>query len=485
MRNIFHLRKPQAIWELFGTQEPSEGTESASVVATPDTRTRRFMTLVSKCALVIVATLLLPACTSERRSAALIGESNVVVIVIDTLRADHLPFYGYEKDTAPFLRSIADKGVVFERAIAGCSSTGPAMATVFTSLYPSQHGLITGVLATQRLVKVNPSIRINRIPEQLKTLGQYFKEAGYRTFGVADNLNISEQQGFTKGFDKFATYRYNGAATVNKTLWEWAPEIMAGGKYFLYVHYMDPHAPHFRRKPWFEKGATREQSILNAYDSEIRYTDEHIRALFEKFNLQENTLVLVLADHGEEFGDHGGSGHGKTLYREVIHVPYVLYHPALPPRRVSEFVHTIDTVPTLAELVGIAKEPHWVGVSLAPLAKGMPAKNLDLDGRPVFSQLLRRPEHEKDPKESVVHQRHHLIVTPKREGGGAREELYHLDTDFSEQRDLASEMPEVTVNIGKNFADLHDESKRVKAEEIEIPLDDEAIKSLKTLGYLE
>lgn len=414
-------------------------------------------------------------------------DSNVVFIVVDTLRADHLPLYGYPKDTAPFVTSLRSHSVIFDRAISACSSTGPAMASVFTSLYPSQHGLITGILATQRLVKSNPenpTIKISRIPVPLKTLGQYFKEAGYRTFGVADNLNISEQQGFTKGFDKFATYRYEGAPTVNRTLREWSSEIKAAGRYFLYVHYMDPHAPYHRRKPWFVKGASRAESTLNAYDSEIRYADEHISELFEMFNLDRNTLVVFLSDHGEEFGDHGGSGHGKTLYREVIHVPLFFYHPSFTETRVTEVVHTIDVLPTLASVLGLATDAHWVGKSLEGFIPGSAQQRFAADSRPVFSQLLRRPEHEKDPKESVIHERHHLIVTPKRDGRIV-EELYQLDEDFVEQVDLAAARRDIVQGLAGKFRELHEKKPGIQAEEVDLPLDADAIRSLKTLGYLE
>lgn len=431
-------------------------------------------------------TLLLAACSSDQeRRAREIASSNVVVVVVDTLRADHLPLYGYAKDTAPFITALGKRSIVFDRAFSACSSTGPAMASVFTSMYPSQHGFITGFFATKRLINADPRVRISRIPSGIVTLGQRFKEAGFRTFGVSDNLNISAEQGFTKGFDRFVTYRYRGAPVVNHTVLEWKEELLdrSKGRYFLYVHYMDPHVPYHKREPWYEEGRNRRESLVNAYDSEIRYADEHIRLLFSELDLERDSIVVFLADHGEEFGEHGRRGHGKALYRESIHVPLFFYHQALQPRRVNEIVHTIDVLPTLASMLGWAPDQTWVGQTLEPFWQaGMPRP--DYQERALFSQLLRRPEQVEDAKEAVVHQDHHLIVSTQK-GQTPTEELFNLNDDFSESHNLAAEMPEVRRALGAKFAELHDTARQVAAEDVEIHLDREAIKSLKTLGYLE
>ena len=143
---------------------------------------------------------------------------NVVVIVIDTLRADHLPLYGYAHPTTPFLSELARDGIVFDRAYSTSSWTAPATASLFTSLYPFQHGVVTGMVATLRARRLDPTITLNAIPGEATTLPEIMRRAGYRTFGVADNLNICAAEGFDQGFDEFRSYNDRGAAAVNAPL---------------------------------------------------------------------------------------------------------------------------------------------------------------------------------------------------------------------------------------------------------------------------
>ncbi len=210
---------------------------------------------------IILVSCLFAGCNSQsnKLSKSVAPSQNVVVILVDTLRADHLPFYGYKKDTAPFLSSLAKKSIIFDRAFSACSYTAPAVASVFTSLYPSQHGVITGHFANIRLQKKNQTVTFDRIPEELTTLAEEMKNAGYKTYGVADNLNITTEMGFTQGFDKFSTFRYEGAPKVNETVKSWAAELNSGGKYYLYIHYMDPHEPYNERAPWFTSSTDQKE----------------------------------------------------------------------------------------------------------------------------------------------------------------------------------------------------------------------------------
>jgi arylsulfatase A-like enzyme len=154
---------------------------------------------------------------------------NVVLIVIDTLRSDHLPFYGYKKNTAPFMSDLARQSVVFKNAFSASSWTSPATASIFTSLYPFQHGVLLGLMAILKANAEDPSIRVNRIPEEIETLPEVMKKNGFRTYGVSDNLNIGIKQGFTQGFDRFETFNYNGAPRVNDVL-KSKPEMDRKGK---------------------------------------------------------------------------------------------------------------------------------------------------------------------------------------------------------------------------------------------------------------
>ena len=156
--------------------------------------------------------------TSVALAAAVLGASscdnqqevrpNIVLIVIDTLRPDHLPFYGYDRDTAPFLSSLAEGGVVFERVHSTSSWTAPATASIVTSLNPLQHGVLTGFRMVASLRKIDPTITLNRIPAEVTTVAEVLQEAGYSTYAVTDNINICREEGFEQGFDRFWNYDY-------------------------------------------------------------------------------------------------------------------------------------------------------------------------------------------------------------------------------------------------------------------------------------
>ena len=351
---------------------------------------------------ICVFLVLLASCGCTKKSNEINGISdyshdNVVVILIDTLRADHLPFYQYTKNTAPFLNELAQQSVLFENAIPASSTTAPSAASLFTSLYPSQHGVITGFVAHKKLLEAGGGqITLNRIPERLPTIGKEFKEAGYKTYCVADNPNISHVMGYDQGFDKFEDFRYKGATVVNDTLKGWAPEMQKGGRYFLYLHYMDPHEPYHKQKPWYQDSPDSRQRTINAYDSEISYADQHIREMFDLFGWKDNAFVVFVADHGEEFWDHGERGHGKTLYREVTRVPFLIYHRSLVPRRIAAQVQLLDVLPTLAEMLQLQKSDNWMGQSLVPFLRGEQMRD-----RFVFLELLRSPERPRPSRRSA------------------------------------------------------------------------------------
>jgi choline-sulfatase len=189
----------------------------------------------------------------------------------------------------------------------------------------------------------------------------------------------------------------------------------------------------------------------------------------------------VLSDHGEEFKDHGRTGHGKSLYREVIHVPFIFRHPALAPRRVAESVGTIDLLPTLAELSGAPANPVWQGRSLAAALQGAAAP----PDAPLFSQLLRAPEYKRRSVRAAVSGSWHYIATqPKKEGAPAKEELFDLAGDFRERDNKAGASPKIAAGLKSSLDKLDDNAAHVSREEVRIPVDDDTLKELKSLGYV-
>ena len=404
-----------------------------------------------------------------------------MIVVIDTLRADRLPCYGYKRDTAPFICSLAERGVLFERAFSASSYTAPATASIFTSVYPSRHGVITGLRAVNKLSKTHGTITINRIPDELMTIGELYEELEYDTFAVADNPNIRQRMGFSQGIDRFTTFRYEGAEQLNAKVLEWRQELEAAERSLLYLHYMDPHKPYHRRAPWYTEEKTQWRIVRNAYNSEISYVDHHLAELSSTLGWDRDTVIIVLSDHGEEFQDHGDSGHGKTLYREVIHVPFIVVVPEWQPRtRVSEAVTTVDLLPTLAELHGVPARPEWEGRSLVPLMMGLPFAD-----RPLFGELLRRPEDSRPIAQSVLLGGKHLIRGAGRDRSVKLRELYDLDQDFDEQENLYESTPALVSRLGETLDAFAEAAPTSGLESLELEMDAATIEHLRSLGYVQ
>jgi arylsulfatase A-like enzyme len=406
---------------------------------------------------------------------------NVVFVLVDTLRADHLPFYGYHKETAPFVASLVERGILFERAFASSSWTAPSMASIFTSRNPSAHGVVTGFIAFQRLMKENATLSLRAIPGHLATMGETLKRAGYSTFGVADNLNIGPELGFTRGFDRFETYRYEGAPAVNKKVLEWLPDIQAAAPYFLYIHYMDPHMPYHRREPWYQEEPGPKGAARGAYDSEIRFMDEHLRELAEAFAWNENTVIVFTSDHGEEFGEHGHMGHGKQLYTESIHVPLLFVLPGYGKSSIREPVRSIDILPTLSHALGIEPEETWQGRTLLPLI----SRGVAEDTPPIFSELLRISEQNRPALRSVIDSQLHLIEQGW-ESGDPERELYDLEQDFAERHNLLPAEIDRAEALAERFSELVAEApvEGESSSEVEVHVDQDTLEQLKSLGYL-
>jgi arylsulfatase A-like enzyme len=445
---------------------------------------------------------------------------NVVLIVIDALRSDHLPFYGYERNTAPFLMELSKQAVVFENTFSASSWTSPGTASIFTSLYPYQHGVLMGLLAIRNAQKIDPDIKINRIPEEITTITEVLKENGFQTYGIADNLNIGKRQGFNQGFDKFMTFMYRDAANVNKTAKGWRKKLQANGKYFLYLHYMEPHAPYHPREPWFnryyrpanhtpDKGgpntaparghsktgitgedggyqdgtnpasmAERRKRRIAAYDSEINFADRHIKELFELFQWDKNTLVIVTADHGEGLWDHGMMAHGKTLFREEIQVPLMVYLPGKKiARRVSTNVGTIDILPTIRDLVGLPKDQVYEGASLVPLIDG--SDNVqELEKRNLFAYLWVKTKEEIHWKSTIYKKWHFIIKMPE------FRLLYSLLLDQTEQDNKFTRARAAALELEKRFEDFMKTCKKYKQKSARYKLDKKKTDQLKSLGYV-
>lgn len=448
---------------------------------------------VRSCGL-IAAALLLVICSC---APAPPGPPNIVLIVIDTLRPDHLPFYGYERATAPFLSEIASRGVVFEDVHSTSSWTAPATASLLTSLHPVQHGVLSGLTAVRAQQQADSTITLNRIPSEVAMAAEILKDGGYSTWGVADNLNVCSELGFEQGFDHFRMTSDEGAATVNATVHGWRNGLKETGPYFLYVHYMDPHRPYLKHAPWYVPMEGERLDSISAYDSEISHVDRSIKELYDLLGWDENTLLIVTSDHGEEFQDHGGWDHGRTLYSEVVDVPLLVYSSAVGSamtpevggaavaagtresggRRVPEPVSILDVLPTMRDAAGLPPGEAEQGVSLLPVVAGTGdpptgrSFHADLRSPSWFGSLTIH---------SITREgRKYILTLPD------TEELYDLTRDPNERESLTGRRRDAVAAFRAELGEFLEAVPRYAAGTVDVSLDAETREQLESLGYMQ
>jgi arylsulfatase A-like enzyme len=337
-----------------------------------------------------------------------------VIFTIDTLRADHLSSYGYFQNTTPNIDSLAQEGITFTKAFCQVPHTPPSHWSMFTGLYPYKHG------------KFGPFDDGSGII----TLSDILKESGYVTSGFISHYIL---RGFNKEFDYFNGYDQDNPEALNKREQSLFHERKAGEttasvlswlenhsseRFFLWVHYFDPHFPYgppeefdvynyadeqyYSDKRYDASGGSRRRDVRAApghsrrrsitirddiakYDGEIRYVDENIGVVLKKLkdlDLESNTLVVILSDHGECFGEHNWPdfgyqeegpclGHGRTLYDVETHIPLIIKNPKFSTTgiRTDQIVETVDLLPTVLDILGIHKNLVMDGESLLPLVE--------------------------------------------------------------------------------------------------------------------
>ncbi|MGB5295470.1 MAG: sulfatase, partial [Thermoanaerobaculia bacterium] len=496
---------------------------------------------------------------------------NVVLILVDTLRADHLSVYGYSRRTTPNLEDFARTAVVFTQASAASSWTKPSVATIFSSLYPVTH-----------------KARTNQdfLSGSVLTLAEALRDSGYVTLGVTANPLIAPTFGFTQGFMEFSapetispfrlttvgrlatslSNRLRAAEsrdheaerlrtdqvevqsegknqgadrergvlarslrTTIRRVTSQVAEVAFGekvgalppgdgitdialrmaernqdaGPLLLYVHYIDPHVPYSPPAPYDDAfnqhvdsplrqlgvdarslGATPEDQdwigrSVDLYDGEVLFVDLQIGRLLgglEDLGLLDSAVVVVTSDHGEEFLDHGGTKHGRTLYEEVLRVPLLMRVPNVTTLGLvhDQPVGLIDLMPTILELARAEKQPQLMqGRSLvADLLEGTEAKQVS----PYFGQVLQL--------EMARVDQFKVIRTRNRKGS---EEIYDLSRDPLEKQNLANGSEGDFVDLLAAFEELASETESIGPNILQqtVAEEEEALEALRALGYIE
>jgi arylsulfatase A-like enzyme len=416
---------------------------------------------------------------------------NVMLVSIDTLRARNVGAYGYARDTTPFLDEWAAEGALFENAITTSVTTGPSHMSLFTGLYPVNHGLRTG-LGSKLPVAV--------------TAAAAFRAAGYHTAAFTENGFIIRERGFGEGFAEYTENpgeKRRAPGQVRLTFGQarrWL-ELRARRPFFLFVHTYQVHHP-FRPPDEYADlfegdgaGGPPEalaRGMRDAYDREIRFVDDQLRVLLAALgDAADGTLVAVVSDHGEEFGEHGLYQHGGAVYEETLRVPLIFRGPGVTAGRHATAVSLIDVAPTLLELAGLDPAARQDGVSLAPLLRGgaaPPARTLFAEAR--AKRRWREPWRGEswNPPLVAVRGPHGKFIVHRPDAGEA-EPTVHFDLE----RDALERAPrQVRGEDLRRVSALVDEylEGRVDPSLLREPDDPDALdpdlrERLRQLGYLE
>lgn len=409
---------------------------------------------------------------------------DILLITVDTLRADRLSSYDHSRQTTPFIDGLAERGLRFERAYSTTSWTAPAMVSMLSSTYPSQHGVVTGLVNEEAEVYSQPIM-----PDDLLSLPGLLQAGGYRSFGLTANGHLSAELGFSRGFDQFRCVGFEWLDHVEAVLADWRDDLNDGPAWFLWLHILDPHAPYMPREPWLTsfwprtrerypdledegqlenlKTPDRMAYVQALYDSEIRNVDDFLRRFFLSVPRASDAVVLFTSDHGEEFHEHRGTQHGRTLYEEVLRIPFVL---KLPGDRfagtvVEEPVSLLDVLPTLLELAGLDPPADAAGHSLIGLASGR-----KMAPRSIFASLSRRGK-----VESITLGRWKLIEDKV-------DELFDLEADPGEQVNLIAGEVARAEMLSRLLAAHAKSQPRTPERKVIGP---EELEQLRSLGYVE
>jgi len=351
---------------------------------------------------------------------------DVILITIDTLRADRLGCYGYKEIETPSLDALARDGIRFTQAVAECPITLPSHCSILTGTYPLFHG-----------VRDNSGYRL---PREQVTLAEILKEHGYRTGAFVGAYIVDSSTGLDQGFDTYVdgfktssrietdlSIAEHPAAQVVTSALSWLRKARAGEKSFAWIHLFDPHAPYAPPAPFSVRYSK------NPYDGEVAYVDSALGELLrymKEQRLYTNSLITAISDHGEGLGDHGEATHGLFLYDSTLRIPWILKPPGsqYAGRVMTAQVQSIDLMPTVLQFLGIQKPATGQGTALLSLLAGKP-------GPPVRyalgETLLPRDQYGWSPLLSIRTEQRKFIQAP-------RPELYDLKQDPKETVNLYS-----------------------------------------------
>jgi len=425
---------------------------------------------------------------------------DIVLVTIDALRADHLSSYGYEQFTSPAIDSFSRRATRFTTAIAQAPYTKASIASIMTGQYPSAHKTVTASVPFPETMTGHPTtapILTDVLPASMTTLAEALRAGGYQTLGFTANPFLIEAFGFARGFDRFRFYPGGDFARGDRLVAdavEAARDADRRRPLFTWVHFMEPHSPYtpppltagmFRvggaPQPiasqvsipgWLLPGTPRDlRPYVAAYDDDISAVDAAFDTLIRELRTMRgwrDSIVVLTADHGEQFLDHGGWEHGSNLHDELIRVPLIIQAPSSPAGVIDAQVQLIDLFPTLLEMAG-APLPATSGRALEVLW------DRRIPSRPAMSEIV-------GVQSALREESFKLIAFPT---GQAR--LFDLVRDPHERADIAAVNPArvhaMQTTLDRMHADAVDAGRGGHTEMV--PIDPDVARRLRALGYIQ
>jgi len=418
--------------------------------------------LFSTCLIVFLA-----AGTACRRKG---DRPNLLLITMDTTRADRLGCYGCDEAVTPTLDGFAASGVKFNRAYCNVPLTLPSHATILTGLYPPEHGC-----------RVNGA---HALDEEISTLAEVFKDHGYQTAAFVAAFVLDRKFGLDRGFETYddyevptsediyddnVMYRYRRGDKVTDAALSWLRRNYRK-PFFCWVHYFDPH------RPYYFKPSSSPEDLTAPYDAEVAFMDRQVGRLIyfmKEKNLLANTVIVAVGDHGEGLGEHGEEEHGLLLYDSSMRVPLLISRPGHMPEseEAAASVSTVDILPSILDLFGFKLPSRVSGRSFEAALEG---KSIP-DEAVYLETEFPLTEYGWSPLRGVVTTEWKYVLAP-------REELYDLKSDPGELDNLADAMPDRAKELAARLRALGDEME--KKEATEVKLDEISRRTLESLGYL-
>ncbi|MDP8235267.1 MAG: sulfatase [Candidatus Erginobacter occultus] len=421
---------------------------------------------------------------------------NIILISIDTLRADRLGCYGYRFDTTPAMDRLASRSTVFRQAITPVPRTAPSVASILTGLYPHTHGVRSNWIP---------------LPGEFPALAELLRNRGYRTAAIVGNYVLKRQySGFDRGFELFDDRM--PARELNRDIWEKsASDITASAlrwleenreeQFFLWLHYQDPHGPYiappeygdffarseedpipadlvpaYQLLPWIpeQNGQVDAEAYRASYDREIKYCDDAIGQLLGELTRLglDDTVIILVSDHGESLGEHEYFfEHGGFIYDPSSRVVLIVHLPGLAgPGEVDGQVSVLSIAPTLLELAGVPVPAEMAAPSLLPLLRG----TKDRIEETIFIERLNKLKAVRTSRWKYI-----------RNLQNSREELYDLKNDPGETQNLSELNPGICREMNRQLEAWMNPADRIPLTEVrEMMIDKEDRKALRSLGYL-